>query len=74
MPGTVSHIPRANERSALQKLMGMRGLSKADLYPTGKHCIAKMLAKGWIEQRAGISGTKYFITSDGEKALKAHIH
>lgn len=73
MPGPMSHIPRANERSALQKLMGLRGLSRAGLYPAGKHSIAKMLAKGWIEQRAGISGTRYFITLDGEKALKAHI-
>ena len=42
------HIPRANERSVLQKLTLTRGLSLQQLYPAGRLLINSMLAKGWI--------------------------
>lgn len=73
MPARAPHIPHAIERSALQKLNGPKGLSKEGLYPAGKNTITKMLAKGWIERRPGISGPRYLITPDGAKALKARI-
>jgi hypothetical protein len=73
MPARPPHIPHAIERSALQKLMGSQGLSKDRLHPAGKHTLAKMLAKGWIERRSELGGVRYLITPDGEAALKAPI-
>ena len=39
------HVPRANERTVLQKLTLTTGLSLVQLYPAGKQLINGMLAK-----------------------------
>lgn len=73
MPARPPHLPHAIERSALQKLVGSQGLSKDRLHPAGKHTIAKMLAKGWIERSAELRGPRYRITPAGEIAFRAPI-
>jgi hypothetical protein len=49
VPAPPPHIPRANERTVLQKLTLTRGLSLDQLYPAGKQLIDSMVAKGWSE-------------------------
>ena len=44
------------------------------LYPAGKHTIAGMIAKGWIERKSDDRGRAgYCITAGGLEALKAKI-
>jgi hypothetical protein len=72
MPPRPAHIPHNIERATLQKMSPAEGLPLEQLYPAGKQTVAGMLAKGWIERRAG-AGTTYCITPAGEAALKAKI-
>jgi hypothetical protein len=46
MPARPSHIPHNLERTTLQKMSTIQGLSSEQLYPAGKQTIAGMLAKG----------------------------
>jgi hypothetical protein len=62
------HIPRANERTVLQKLTFSRGLTLSQLYPAGRILIASMVAKGWIERQP--DGKTYCRTTKGEEAMK----
>jgi hypothetical protein len=74
MPARPSHIPHNLERTTLQKMSTIQGLSSEQLHPAGKQTIAGMLAKGWIEMRSdGRGGTGYSITPAGEAALKTKI-
>jgi predicted transcriptional regulator len=68
VPAPPPHIPRANERTVLQKLTLTRGLSLEQLYPAGKQLIDSMVAKGWIEKQD--DGRTYCRTPKGEAALK----
>ena len=68
MPAPPPHIPRANERTVLQKLTLTSGLSLVQLYPAGKQLINSMLAKGWIVKQP--DGRSYCRTPKGEAALK----
>lgn len=68
MPAPPPHVPRANERTVLQKLTLTSGLSLVQLYPAGKQLINGMLAKGWIAKQP--DGRTYFRTPKGEAALK----
>jgi DNA-binding PadR family transcriptional regulator len=74
MPARASHIPHNLERTTLQKMNATHGLSSAQLHPAGKHTIARMIAKGWIEKQMDANGgARYRITPTGEAALKAKI-
>ena len=68
VPVPPPHIPRANERTVLQKLTLTRGLSLYQLYPAGRLLIASMVAKGWIELQP--DGRTYCRTPLGEAAMK----
>jgi hypothetical protein len=68
VPAPPPHIPRANERTVLQKLSLTQGLPLERLYPAGRQLIANMVAKGWINKQA--NGRTYCRTSKGEAALK----
>lgn len=68
MPAPPPHIPRANERTVLQKLTATRGLTRLQLYPAGHILIASMVAKGWIELQP--DGRTYCRTPLGEAAMK----
>lgn len=68
MPAPPPHVPRANERTVLQKLTLTRGLTLHQLYPAGRILIANMAAKGWIELQA--DGRTYYRTPLGEAAMK----
>jgi hypothetical protein len=48
VPGPPPHIPRANERTVLQRLSLFNGLSLVQLYPAGKQLFESMLAKGQL--------------------------
>lgn len=67
MPAPPPHIPRANERTVLQKLSLTSGLPPEKL--AGKKLIANMLAKGWIRKQP--DGRTYCKTSKGVEAMKA---
>jgi len=71
LPAPPPHIPRANERSVLQKLTLTKGLTLLQLYPAGRILIANMVAKGWIELQA--DGRTYCRTPLGEQAMKIII-
>jgi hypothetical protein len=71
MPARPSHIPHAIERTALQKMSAIRGLSPDQLHPAGTQTIARMLAKGWIERQS--DGRTYCITPAGDAALRTPI-
>ena len=71
MPARASHIPHNTERTALQKMSVVRGLSLEHLHPAGKRTISGMVAKGWIERQP--DGRTYCITPSGAAALKATI-
>jgi hypothetical protein len=62
------HIPRANERSVLQKLPLTRGLSLQQRYPAGRLLISNMVAKDWIEKQ--LDGRTYRRTPEGKQAMK----
>jgi DNA-binding PadR family transcriptional regulator len=50
------------------------GLPIEKLHPSGKHTIASMAAKGWIQRRSDDHGrTIYCITEAGQEALRAPI-
>ena len=68
MPAPPLHIPRANERTVLQKLTLIRGMTLLQLYPAGRILIASMVAKGWIELQP--DGRTYCRTPLGEAAMK----
>jgi len=68
VPAPPPHIPRANERTVLQKLTLTHGLALEQLYPAGRQLIASMVAKGWIKKQA--NGRTYCRTLEGEAALK----
>lgn len=63
-----SHIPNHYERSALTKLAAGRELQFSKLL-VGRHTIAKLLEKGWIER----AGSAYRITEGGKAALRAKV-
>jgi hypothetical protein len=68
------HLPHSLERTALQKMSAIYGLPLAKLHPAGKGTVARMLAKGWIEQDLdGTAGAVYRITPAGKAALKEKI-
>lgn len=67
MPAPPPHIPRANERTVLQKLSLTSGLPPEKL--AGKKLISNMLAKGWIRKQP--DGRTYCKTSKGVEAMKA---
>jgi hypothetical protein len=69
VPAPPPHIPRANERTVLQKLSLTSGLPPEKLYPAGKKLIGNMLAKGWIRKLP--DGRTYCKTSKGVEAMKA---
>jgi DNA-binding MarR family transcriptional regulator len=73
MPQRASHIPHHLERTTLQKMNATHWLSSAQLHPAGKHTIARLIAKGWIEKQMDAGGVRYRITPAGEAALKAKI-
>jgi hypothetical protein len=68
VPAPPPHIPRANERTVLQKLGLTRGVSLEQLYPAGRLLINSMVAKGWIGKQSG--GPTYCKTPKGETAMK----
>jgi DNA-binding MarR family transcriptional regulator len=50
------------------------GLPMEKLHPAGKHTLASMAAKGWIERRSDDRGRAvYYITESGQEALRAPI-
>ena len=62
------------ERTTLQRMSPTEGLPIEKLHPSGKHTIASMTAKGWIERRSDDHGRAvYCITPAGQEALKAPI-
>ena len=63
------HLPNHYERSALTKLASGRELPFSKLFPAGRHTIAKLLEKGWIER----AGSAYRITEGGKAALRAKV-
>ena len=68
------HLPHHIEREALQKMSPIYGLPLAKLHPAGERTVARMLAKGWIEQDLdGRARAVYRITLAGEAALKKKI-
>ena len=69
MPAPPLHIPRADERTVLQKLSLTSGLPPEKL--AGRKLIAKMLAKGWIRKQP--DGRTYCKTSKGVEALKTFL-
>lgn len=74
MPAWPSHIPDARERSTLQKMSPREGLSFEKMHPAGRHTVAGMLAKGWIDRRSDDLGRAiYCITEAGYDALRALI-
>ena len=68
MPPPPPHIPKANERTVLQKLTLTRGLSLDQLYPAGRLLITNMVKKGWIQRQP--DGRTYCRTVKGEQAMK----
>jgi hypothetical protein len=68
VPAPPPHIPRANERTVLQKLSLTGGLTLHQLYPAGRLLIQNMVSKGWIEKQA--DGRTYCRTAEGERAMK----
>jgi hypothetical protein len=64
---SASGPPSHYERSALTELASGRELPLSQLFPAGRHTIAKKLGKGWIE-RAG-STQLYRITEEGKAAF-----
>ena len=74
MPPRPRHIPHSMERTTLQRMSPTEGLPIEKLHPSGKHTIASMTAKGWIERRSDDHGRAvYCITPAGQEALKAPI-
>ena len=74
MPAWPSHIPHARERSTLQKMSAIEGLPIEKMHPAGKHTVAGMMAKGWIERRSDDRGrATYCITEAGGDALRTLI-
>jgi hypothetical protein len=71
MPARPSHIPHNTERTALQKMSIIRGLSPQHLHPAGKRTISGMVEKGWIERQP--DGRTYCITPAGAAALRTVI-
>jgi hypothetical protein len=71
MPARPGHLPRATERTALQKMSLTKGLRAEQLHPAGTQTIAGMLRKGWIEKQP--DGRTYCITTAGDSALRAII-
>ena len=71
MTPRASTIPNHYERSALTKLASGRELPFSKLFPAGRHTIAKLLEKGWIER----AGPKQHcrITEGGRAALRAEM-
>ena len=67
VPAPPPHIPRANERTVLQKLTLTRGMTRHQL-PAGRILIASMIAKGWIKLQP--DGRTYCRTPLGEAAMK----
>jgi uncharacterized protein YjhX (UPF0386 family) len=62
------HIPNHYERSALTKLASGGELQFSKLL-VGRHTIAQLLDKGWIER----AGSAYRITAGGKAALRAKV-
>jgi hypothetical protein len=74
MPPRPSHIPHSMERTTLQRMSPTEGLPIEKLHPSGKHTIASMAAKGWIERRSDDHGRAiYCITPAGQEALRTPI-
>jgi hypothetical protein len=74
MPARPSHIPHSIERSTLQRMSLTQGQPIEKLHPSGRHTVASMLSKGWIERRSDDHGRAvYCITAAGQEALKAPI-
>jgi hypothetical protein len=74
MPPRPPHLPHNIEREALQKMSPIYALPLAKLHPAGERTVARMLAKGWIEQDLdGSAGAVYRITPAGKAALKQKI-
>lgn len=71
MPVPPPKIPRANERTVLQKLSLTSGLPLEKLYRAARNSSATMLAKGWIRKRP--DGRTYSKTSKGVEASKAML-
>jgi hypothetical protein len=68
------HLPHNIEREALQKMSPIYGLPLAKLHPAGERTVARMLAKGWIEQDLdGTAGALYRITPAGKAALREKV-
>jgi hypothetical protein len=62
------------ERSTLQRMSPTTGLPIEKLHPAGKHTVASMSAKGWIERRSDDHGrTTYRITEAGQEASRAPV-
>jgi hypothetical protein len=68
VPAPPPHIPRADERTVLQKLSLTRGVSLEQLYPAGRLLINSMVAKGWIEKQSRANLLQN--TKRGETAMK----
>jgi hypothetical protein len=74
MPPRPRHIPHSMERTTLQRMSPTEGLPIEKLHPSGKHTVAGMLAKGWIERRSDDRGRAiYCITEAGADALRTLI-
>jgi hypothetical protein len=74
MPARPSHLPHARERSTLQKMSPSEGLPIEKMHPAGRHTVAGMLAKGWIERRSDDRGRAiYCITEAGYDALRTPL-
>jgi hypothetical protein len=74
MPPRPSYIPHNAERTALQKMSPIRGLTVEGLLPAGPRTIAGMVAKGWIEGQLDLRArVRYRITLAGEAALRTPI-
>jgi DNA-binding PadR family transcriptional regulator len=72
MAPRVSNLPHVGERHALQILLSGNWKPATSLYPTQAGTLAKMIAKGWIEQRA-TSKIEYRITEAGRNALRHQL-
>jgi hypothetical protein len=58
----------------MQRMSPTEGLPIEKLYPSGKHTVASMAAKAWIERRSDDHGRAvYCITKAGQEALRALI-
>jgi hypothetical protein len=74
MPARPSHIPHSIERSTLQRMSLTQGQPIEKLHPSGRHTVASMLAKGWIDRQSDDQGRAvYCITEAGQQALRTPI-